>query len=115
MISRYKVKSTAPGHTQRRFVHRNRKTVVRRTVTVVVGSNPVLDLVAVCAFGDGAEEDLSITVFPTCANGERIEAVAVDSIGLTGINLPLGLVSIVGLIWRWYSRYHGDRGQEAKL
>ena len=71
---------------------------VRPTVTVVIGSNNVLRLVAVCAFGGGAEEDLSVTVVSRRADGERIEAVAVDTICLTCIDLPLECVFVIELV-----------------
>lgn len=87
---------------------------VRRTVTVVFGSNLVLRLIAVCAIGDGAEEDLLVAVWSRRANGESILAVAVDSVCLTCVNLPLEWVLIVGLVWRWYSRHDDGRCQKAK-
>lgn len=71
---------------------------VGRTVAVVVGSNFVLRLVAICAFGDGAVEDLLVAVWSRRTDGESIVTVAIDSVWLTRINLPLELIPIVGLV-----------------
>lgn len=62
---------------------------VRRTVTVVVGTNLVLRFVAVCDIGDGTEEDLLVAVWPGRAKGESVVAVAVYSVCRASVNLPL--------------------------
>ena len=87
---------------------------VRGTVTAVVGSNHVLRLIAVCAFGDRAKKDFLVAIWSRRANGESIETVAVDGVCLTGGKLPLEYVPIVALVWCWYSGHDGGSCKEAE-
>ena len=71
-------KSTLPGHTQNRWVRYNGKRLpVRRTVTVVVGTNLVLRFVAVCDIGDGTEEDLLVAVWIRACKGGKCRSCCI--------------------------------------
>lgn len=58
-------------------------------VTVFVGSNLVLGLVAASAVGDGAEEDFLVAIWSGSEEGEIIVPAVEDTVCLRNVNLLL--------------------------